>query len=308
MLTRYEFEVLRYLEEEGSRPLPVRALADALCISGSTVLGCLESLKESGLIAADGDALGVTEAGQDALEPFRVRRAVILAAGFGSRLMPATADRPKPMVPVNGKRIIDTLLDALVSAGIREITVVGGYRFEKLKALEERYPFIRLIENREYADTNNISSAVLASGSLHGGCYLCEADLLIRNPRIIRKYQAASNILGSYSMETDDWCFRMADGYLTDYRKGNTYCYTYYGISYWTPEDCEKLRTDFREVYQDPNGGKDFFWEFVPFVLRKERYRVEVRPCSRQDIMEIDSYDELMQLDPHFQAERETER
>ncbi len=92
----------------------------------------------------------------------------------------------------------------------------------------------------------------------------------------------------------------MKDGCLTDYRKGNTYCYNYYGISYWTPEDCEKLRQDFAEVYGSYENGKDYFWEFIPFVLKKDNYRVEIRPCGKRDIMEIDNYYELQQLDASY--------
>ncbi len=303
-LARYEFELLAYLERE-KRSLSVRQLSDALCISGTAVMKCLESMKDAGLLDGDEKNLYVTEQGLKALEPYRVKRAIILAAGFGSRMMPATADRPKPMVRVGGVRIIDTLLDALVSVGIKEITVIGGYRFEKLKDLLEKYPFIQLIENKEYDTTNNISSAILSFDTLHDGCYFCEADLYISNSKIITKYQYASNILGSYSMETDDWSFKMVDGYLADYQKGNTYCYNYYGISYWTPEDCGKLKRDFAEVYHDPDGGKDYFWEFIPFVLRKENYKVEVRPCNKQDVVEIDNYYELAQLDDSYSAEKE---
>ncbi len=299
-LTRYDFEVLSYLERVEKRPYSVRQLGDALCISGTAVMKSIEELVAREMVRATAETLSITEKGRTALEPYRVRRAIILAAGFGSRMMPATADRPKPMVRVNGVRIIDTLLDSLTAVGIREITIIGGYQFEKLKELQDKYPFVRLIENKDYAVTNNISSALLSFDALHDGCYFCEADLYITNPRIITKYQYASNILGSYSLETDDWSFKMADGYLTDYRKGNTYCYNYYGISYWTPEDCEKLKQDFAEVYQDPNGGKDYFWEFIPFVLRKDRYRVEIRPCRKQDIMEIDNYYELAQLDAGY--------
>ena len=298
-LTRYEFEVLAYLEQEKEAVYSVRQLSDSLCISGSTVMKCLDNLMKNGLVDGDGGRLLITEKGIDALEPYQVKRAIILAAGFGSRMMPATADRPKPMVSVNGVRIIDTLLDAFAAVGITEITIIGGYRFDKLKDLQEKYPFVRLVENQEYDKTNNISSALLSFDTLHDGCYFCEADLYISNPHIITKYQYASNILGSYSMETDDWSFKMADGYLTDYRKGNTYCYNYYGISYWTAEDCEKLKKDFVEVFNEP-GGKDYFWEFIPFVLRKENYRVEIRPCRKQDVMEIDNYYELAQLDPSY--------
>ena len=303
-LTRYEFEILAYLERE-KKCFSVRQLSDALCISGIAVIKCLENMRGIGLITENGTELSVTEKGLDALEPYRVKRAIILAAGFGSRMMPATADRPKPMVRVNGTRIIDTLLDALVSVDIREITIIGGYQFDKLKDLLEKYPFVKLIENKDYDTTNNISSAILSFDTLHDGCYFCEADLYISNPQIITKYQYASNILGSYSMETDDWSFKMVDGYLADYQKGNTYCYNYYGISYWTTDDCEKLKRDFAEVYHSPDGGKDYFWEFIPFVLRKESYRVEVRPCSKQDIVEIDNYYELAQLDAGYRTEKE---
>ena len=119
-----------------------------------------------------GNALELTQRGLCALEPYRVKKAIILAAGFGSRMMPATKDRPKPMVRVNGTRIIDTMLGALTVAGITDITIVGGYQYEKLKELKEQYPNIRLIENKQYASTNNISSAVLALDDLRDGCYL----------------------------------------------------------------------------------------------------------------------------------------
>ena len=304
-LTRYEFEILSFLEREGKNQYSIRALSDTLCISGTMVMKCLEKLCSESWISTEGGVMGITDRGMEALEPYRVRRAVILAAGFGSRMMPATEDRPKPMVKVNGVRIIDTLLDALVSAGIREITIIGGYRFEKLKDLLGKYPFVKLIENRNYAVTNNISSALLSFDTLHDGCYFCEADLYISNPGIITKYQYASNILGSYSLETDDWSFRLQDGHASEYQKGNTYCYNYYGISYWTPEDCEKLKKDFAEVYAGPDG-KDYFWEFIPLVLRKDRYQVEIRPCRKMDIMEIDNYYELRQLDPSY-PEKEQE-
>ena len=300
MIDRYEFELLCYLEQENPGNSSLRDLSMAMRISASALDRSLDSLEKKGFARRSADGTGITPQGLEALEPYRVKRALILAAGFGSRMMPATKDRPKPMVRVMGTRIIDTLLDALCAAGVTDVTVVGGYRFEKLAALREKYPGIRLIENRDYESANNISSAVLGLDCLRGGCYLCEADLLISNPKVISKYQYRSNILGSWSLETDDWCFRMRDGLATDYKKGGTYCYNYYGISYWTPEDCDKLREDFPEVYRDPDGGKDYFWEFIPLVLKKDRYQVEIRPCSKRDIVEIDSYEELRQIDPCY--------
>ena len=298
-LSRYQFEVLAYLEQSGEQAYAMRTLSDTLKISASAIGSSLDALAAEGLIRRVGEALAITQDGLAALEPYRVKRAVILAAGFGSRMMPATADRPKPMVTVNGVRIIETLLDALTGVGITDITLVRGYKKERFDQLQPKYPFLKLVDNDIYDSTNNISS-VMAVLDRIDSCYLCEADLYITNPRVITKYQYASNILGSYSLETDDWSFRQTDGHITQYQKGNTFCYNYYGISYWTPEDSAKLRRDFRQVYEQEPGGQDYFWEFIPLVLRKEDYSVEIRPCEKSDIMEIDNYFELAQLDPSY--------
>lgn len=296
-MNRYEFELMTFIEKNGEAVYPMRILSDSLKISGTAIGKCLESLIADELIEKRGDILKITEEGLEALEPYRVKKAVVMAAGFGSRMMPATADRPKPLVTINGVRILDTLLDALVAVGIQDITVVRGYKKEKFDEIVEKYPFIKFIDNDRYDKENNISSAILALNEIDD-CYLCEADLYITNPEIITKYQFASNILGSYSLETDDWSFQLDnDGHIINYQKGNTYCWNYYGISYWTKEASAQLRKDWSELYKT---NKDVFWEEVPLILRKENYGVEIRQCNKSDIMEIDNYYELAQLDPSY--------
>ena len=298
-MNRVDFEILTFLEHEGSGEYTIRVLSDSLSISGSLIIKSLDEMTESGLIERHGNILNITNAGLEALEPYRVNKAIIDAAGFGSRMEPATNERPKPMVTVNGVRIIDTLLDALIAVGITDITVVGGYKFEKLEELTKKYPFIHLLNNTKYDEENNISSALLAMDHFCGGCYFCEADLYITNPDVIRKYQYCTNILGSWSLETDDWCFKSNNGFVDDYKKGGTHCYNYYGISYWSDEDSKKLKDDWVEMHDSP-GGKELFWEFPAFIRRKEKYKIEIRPCNKQDIMEIDNYYELAQLDRKY--------
>lgn len=108
-MTRYLFEFLAYIEKNGKKAYSIRELSDCLCISGSVVSKCMGTAVEQGWIAQTEQELSITESGLLALEPYRVKRAIILAAGFGSRMMPATSDKPKPVVTVNGVRIIDTL-------------------------------------------------------------------------------------------------------------------------------------------------------------------------------------------------------
>ncbi len=302
VLSRIEYELLSLLERNKSYSYTIRELSDHLCVSMTIVIEALKKLQSEGKLVKSQNHFELTDDGLTALEPYRVKRAVILAAGFGSRMLPATADRPKPLVTVNGVRIIDTLLDALVSVGIEDITIIRGYRKEAFDGLLDKYPFVKLVDNDQYDTTNNISSIMEVLDLFDGGCYLCEADLLVSNPDIITKYQYTSNILGSWSLQTDDWSFRMKDGYITDYQKGNTYCWNYYGISYWTPEDCVKLQRDFKDVWEGQDG-KDYFWEFIPLVLKKENYHVEIRQCRKQDIMEIDNYYELAEIDPSYRME-----
>ncbi len=298
-MNRYEFEVLRYIEREGKKRYRLLDISNELRISYNTIVNSVNQLIDQLCLIEDGETLSVSTEGLKALEPYRANRAIILGAGWGSRLMPATATRPKPMVYVNGTRIIDSLIEALLKAEIMDIVVVGGYRFEVMNELFDRYPFIRLLENKKYEQENNISSALLAKEFLAGGCYICEADVFITNPEVIQKYHYTSDILGSWSLETDDWCFKSNEGYLFDYKKAGTYCYNYYGISYWTDEDGKRLVKDWEEMYEAP-GGKDLFWEFPPFIYRKDNYRIEIRPCSKRDVVEIDNYNELCLLDKSY--------
>lgn len=300
MLTRYKFEILRFLEKNGVRSYSHRQLSDELMISNTEITNNISDMLKDNLIIKDRENLKITKKGLEVLEPYRVKKAVILAAGFGSRMMPATKDKPKPMVTVNGKRIIETLLDALVKAEIKDITIIRGYKGEKFDELLTRYPFIKFINNLDYDKYNNISSAILAKDCFIGGSYLCEADLYISNPDVITKYQYTSNILGSWSLQTDDWSFKLdSSGHITNYQKGNTYCWNYYGISYWTPEDCKKLNRDWRKYYI-ASEDKDIFWEQVPLQLNMNDYQVEVRPCNKSNIIEIDNYYELAQLDSSY--------
>lgn len=297
-ITRYQFELLAFIEKNKVQEYTHRMLSDTLNISGTEISSSLDYLIQNEMIIKEGNKLEITKRGLEALEPYRVKRAVILAAGFGSRMVPVTLDTPKPLVKVNGRRIVDTVIDALVACDIKDITLVRGYKKEKMDELLEKYPFIKLVDNDVYDKTNNISSTMAVLDKIDE-CYICEADLMVSNPEIICKYQYTSNYLGSYSLETDDWCFELQDGHAVNYKKGGKYCFNAYGISYWNKEDSAKLRRDLAECYA-AEDGKDIFWEFIPLNLRKEQYNVEIRQCKKSDIIEIDNFYELVLLDPTY--------
>jgi choline kinase len=90
-------------------------------------------------------------------------KAIILAAGFGSRLMPYTADRPKGMVEINGMTVIGRQLVTLRAAGIQEIVLVGGYRGEQLAQYG-----LPVEMNTDYHATNMVASLMCCRETLDG--------------------------------------------------------------------------------------------------------------------------------------------
>lgn len=292
-LSRKQFEVLVCLEK-AKTAMTQREIAEQTGMSVGSVNRAVSSLMEAGAI----DNEGITTLGYSALEPYRVKRAVFIAAGFGSRMVPITFNTPKPLVRVHGKRIIDTLLDACLEAGINEIYIVRGYLSEQFDQLLYRYPMIKFLENPVYNEANNISSALVARYLL-SNAYVFEADLLISNPAIIKKYHYTSDFLAIKKERTDDWCFEVKNGVIVEQKVGGLNCWQMVGVSYWNEEDGHKLSQDIAEVYATP-GGKERYWEQVPLVYRKENYSVEVMECFDDDIVEIDTFRELKTIDKTY--------
>lgn len=293
MLSKKQFDILTYLEKTKKQETQ-RVLSKNLGISTGMINRLLAELAELKL-CKDGM---ITEKGLAALEPYRVQRAVIFAAGFGSRLVPVTLNTPKPLVRVKGQRIIDGLLDALAEADIEEIYIVRGYLSEQFDQLLYKYPNIKFIENPIYNEANNISSAMCARYLLTNS-YVCEADLLLYNHSLITKYQYQSNYLGVPVEMTNDWCFKTKGGYISEMRVGGVNCFHMFGISYWSAQDGARLSGHIEQVYNSP-GGHERFWDQVAFDYHPGDYKIFVRECSFEDIVEIDTYNELKQLDKTY--------
>jgi len=289
-MTFKEFEVLQKLAS-AEKKLSQRELARETGFSVGTVNTTVAHLSQQGLLQ-DGC---ITAAGIDALEPYRVKRAIILAAGFGERLVPITLNTPKSLVLVKGRRIIDSLLDAIVAAGIEQIVIVRGYLREQFDQLLYKYPNLEFVDNPDYNEENNISS-VMKVRNLLANSYVCEGDIILHNPRIIQKYQFQSNYCGVKCQRTDDWCFSECRGRIRNLAVGGENCYQMMGISYWTEDDGSRLSGFVKQVYEAP-GGRERFWDTVPLQYYADEFDVAVRGCSFEDFTEIDTFNELKSLD-----------
>jgi len=293
-LTYNQFEILTLLERKKEK-LSQREISKLSNLSLGTVNKVISELQENKFI--DNDNM-IIDAGLKALEPYRVKRAIFLAAGFGSRLVPITLNTPKPLVLVNGKKMIETLLDAVVKAEIPEIIVVTGYLSEQFDVLLKKYPNIKFVENKKYNEANNISSAYLVR-DLFENSYVLESDLCLYNQDLIRKYEYQSNFLGRYVDVTDDWCLETKNGIITKEKIGGYNCHQMYGISYYNEQDGKQMKKDIEEVYNMP-GGKEKYWEQVMLDVCKKNYKIAVRECEKDDIIEIDTFNELKQIDKTY--------
>ena len=290
MLLFKEFEILRVSESEKER-LSQRGFSKKTGLSVGTINATIMQLEEKGLLA---DGM-ITQSGLEALEPYRVKRAIFIAAGFGSRMVPITLNTPKPLVRVKGERIIDTILDAVVAAGIEDIVVVRGYLSEQFDQLLYKYPNIKFVENPAYNEANNISSAMCVRYLL-GNSYVCEGDILLHNPKIIQKYQYQSNYCGIKVDRTDDWCLFENKGRITGVAVGGENCHQMMGISYWTEDDGKRLGDCIKKVYEMP-GGKERYWDQVALQYFVDDFDIAIRECSAEDFIEIDTFNELKAID-----------
>ena len=289
-LSRTQFDVLLYLleKQEGKQPEELR-------LSDSEIEQTVCELIRRGEVD---QAWSVTELGLESLEPYRAKRVIFLAAGLGSRLRPATINVPKPMVRVHGKPIICSAIDAAIATGIEEIYIVRGYLGECFEWLLKKYPQVHLVDNPDYETANNVSSAMQVR-HLMENAYVMEADLLINNPAIFKKYHYTSNCLGVPVKETDDWCVISEQGVAKELVKGGVNCHHLFSIYYLNREDGAKLPAQLEEMYAS-KGGRNLFWDIAPMNRYNEQCHIEVRECCFADISEIDTYAELQKLDDAY--------
>ena len=127
--------------------------------------------------------------------------AVLLAAGEGTRLHPHTLDRPKCLVEVAGRPLLERTLAALEAAGFDEVVIVTGYREDVLQEFlaaraqqhaQQHAPMrVTCVRNPEYARTNNAYSLWSAREAVPGGFVLLDGDLLFE-PGVLRKLLATA--------------------------------------------------------------------------------------------------------------------
>lgn len=230
----------------------------------------------------------------------KITRAIIMAAGTGMRMRPVTQEVPKPLVRVNGIRMIDTVIRTLRQEGIFEIYVVVGYLKEQFESLEQEYPGLHLIHNPYYDKCNNIASLYVARDYISNAIIL-DGDQLICNSSSLSPWFERSGYNAVWTEEhTDEWLMTLDSDIVTACsRVGGSKGWQLFSVSRWTEEDGRKLKRHL-EIEFEEKRNREIYWDDVVMFCHSEDYELGIHKMQNGDIVEIDSLEELARIDPSY--------
>ena len=238
----------------------------------------------------------LTGEGLARLETFRVKNAIILAAGFGSRCVPLTYETPKGLLEVYGEPMIERQIKQLIEKDITDIIIVVGYKKEKFDYLIDKYG-VRLIYNPEYATKNNLASLYRVLGELSRS-YILVSDLWMKK-NIFHTYEAHSWYgCRRFAGPTDEWCVTVSKTEkMETLTVGGHDAWGILGPVYFSPDFSETLKGYMDEYYNRPGTG-DFYWEHI---LKDHLSELPIY-MNRQDsnVYEFENLEELRAFDPSY--------
>ena len=247
----------------------------------------LKRLMDAGFITSDYQL--TADAGKS-LEAYRVKRAVILAAGVGMRMVPINTEVTKGLIEVKGETLIERLIRQLKEAGISEIYVIAGFMKEQYEFLIDKYG-VKLVINMEYAVKNNLYSLLKVKDKLDS-TYILPCDIWFRdNP--FRTYELYPwYMLGDSSNHTSP--VRLDRKYDIVRADKNYTGNTMVGLSFMDGEAGSALRDRLSKMAAE-GIHTDKFWEDA--LWDNGKMIVKGRCYPDDAFCEINTYEQLRELD-----------
>ena len=258
-----------------------RQVASLLGLSVGSVNRYYKQLLQDGYVTKNYE---ITPAGKALLESLKPKNAIILAAGYGMRMIPINMETPKPLLKVRGEIIIERLIRQLKESGIKDIIVVCGFMKERFEYLIDEFN-IKLLYNKNYAGKNNLFSLNCAVDYINN-TYIVPADIYCeKNPfdskGLYSWYMLSSEIRQGSCIKSSP------SGKIKNVTKnGNKEI----GISYICGEDSSLLRKKIEELVAKDDS--EAFWEKALLLCDTDVYsRIS------EGVIEINTYEDLRELD-----------
>lgn len=290
-MNTYELEILEKLYFETF--INQRILASSTGLSVGVVNRSLKQLTADGYIDKHGQ---LTEKGRQEIRQRAPRNAVILAAGFGMRMVPINLSTPKALIEVGGEPLIERTIRQLHEQGIRNITVVAGFMKESFEYLMDEYG-VDLVINPDYASKNNLHSLALVADRI-SNTYIIPCDIwCARNPYSATEpysWYMVSELVDEDSTVRVNRKRELVT--ISDREAGNSMI----GISYLTEPEAGIVRDNLKRMDADESFDEDF-WEKALYAREetgsKDRMILQAKVVSSSDFVEIDTYEQLRDLD-----------
>ena len=284
-MNKKEGDILRLLTEE--RNVTQRILSEISGYSLGNVNAIVQNLVEKNYINED---LKVTESGINELKRTSPQNAVILAAGYGMRMVPINLEKPKGLLEVRGEVLVERLIRQLHDAGIHEIYIVVGFMKECYEYLIDKYD-VQLIVNEKYAVKNNLYSLYRADRYLTNS-YVIPCDIWCeRNP--FSKREAYSWYMVCTKIDKNSSIRINKKNELVKV-SGSTGGNQMVGIAYLTGETTQYVK-DRMEIFQSDTKYDNCFWEEALF--RDNKMSAYANIVNDTDVVEINTYEQLREFD-----------
>lgn len=223
-------------------------------------------------------------------------RAILLAAGMGTRLRPLTEITPKSLIEVNGEPLLERQIRFLNEIGIDEIYVVTGYLKEKFEYLKKKFN-ITLIHNEYYNRYNNIYSMYLAKEFL-GDSYVIDADVYLTKNFLKKNLKKSYYFSGEKDTLEKEWKINYDNDnrvHSIDVVKGKNYILS--GISYWSQRDAKIIKDELNKLSNkfDLEEFQNLYWDDL-VKMNLEELEVYIEKIEENDCYEIDNLNELNEL------------
>ena len=284
-MNRQEKDLLMVLS--GSPFAGQRILSDESGYSLGTVNQAIKELKKDGYL---NEQMQLTGKADQILADRAPKNAIILAAGYGMRMVPINHEMPKALVEVHGEPLIERTIRMLKEVGVNEIHVVAGFMKEQLEYLIDDYD-VDLIINEEYAVKNSLHSLALAAEHL-SNTYVIPCDLWSER-NLFREKELYSWYMVSDKSDPESRIRVNRKKELvktTGSQMGNQMI----GISYLTGETAQEVKKRLQE-YDHDSRYQNAFWEET--LYDTDRMILQARVASEADVTEINTYEQLRELD-----------